>query len=246
MRTPKPTVAASNEPSSNGSSSRSPWIHSIAGAFRRGALEHRRREVEPDHLARAGRRAAIARSPVPQQPSSTRSPGRDDLAHRQAAPALVEADGHDAVHQVVDRRDPVEHRPDALGGRACRIRGSLAPPRPRACCRARAGRGSARRRSRRGRRSSRRRGRSRARRRGSRRPPAAASRARSGGSSESGVSRGTSTSLRSSFSATDAARWIRFAIAPAASVPTVHIEHGQTTYASTFAEPRGVRRSCSR
>ncbi len=30
---------------------------------------------------------------------------------------------------------------------------------------------------------------------------------------------------------------MRFAIAPAASVPTVDIEQGQTTYASTFAEP---------
>ena len=46
---------------------------------------------------------------------------------------------------------------------------------------------------------------------------------------ESGVSRGTRTSLRPSFSATEAARWIRFAIAPAASVPTVDIEQGQTT-----------------
>jgi hypothetical protein len=46
---------------------------------------------------------------------------------------------------------------------------------------------------------------------------------------ESGVSRGTSTSLRPSFSATDAARWIRFAIAPAARVPTVDMEQGQTT-----------------
>ena len=55
--------------------------------------------------------------------------------------------------------------------------------------------------------------------------------------SESGVSRGTSTSLRPSLSATDAARWIRLAIAPAATVPTVDIEHGQMTYASTFADP---------
>ena len=55
--------------------------------------------------------------------------------------------------------------------------------------------------------------------------------------SESGVSRGQSTSLRSSLSATDAARWIRFGIAPEASVPSVPVEHGQTTYASTFAEP---------
>ena len=46
---------------------------------------------------------------------------------------------------------------------------------------------------------------------------------------DSGVSRGTSTSFRSSFSATDAARWMRFAIAPAATDASVPIEHGQTT-----------------
>src|SRR5437764_4805369 len=54
---------------------------------------------------------------------------------------------------------------------------------------------------------------------------------------DSGVSRGISTSFRSSFNATDAARWIRFDIAPDAIVPSVPIEHGQITYASTFAEP---------
>src|SRR5919109_3707299 len=63
---------------------------------------------------------------------------------------------------------------------------------------------------------------------------------------ESGVSRGISTSFRSSFSATDAARWIKFDIAPEAIVPSVPIEHGQMTYASTFAEPLayGAFQSC--
>ena len=62
---------------------------------------------------------------------------------------------------------------------------------------------------------------------------------------ESGVSRGQSTSLRSSLSATDAARWIRFCERPAAIAPSVPDEHGQTTYASTFAEPEayGERQS---
>ena len=46
---------------------------------------------------------------------------------------------------------------------------------------------------------------------------------------ESGVSRGTSTSLRSSLSATEAARWTRFAIAPAAMLAAVDIEQGQMT-----------------
>jgi hypothetical protein len=64
---------------------------------------------------------------------------------------------------------------------------------------------------------------------------------------ESGVSRGTSTSFRRSFRATDAARWMRFCIAPDASVPTVAIEQGQITYASTRAEPLayGLRKSFS-
>src|SRR5919201_3594795 len=54
---------------------------------------------------------------------------------------------------------------------------------------------------------------------------------------ESGVSRGISTSFRSSLSATEAARWMRLSIAPDAIVPRVPIEQGQITYASTFAEP---------
>src|SRR6266508_2926796 len=55
--------------------------------------------------------------------------------------------------------------------------------------------------------------------------------------SDKGVSRGISTSFRSSFNATETARWMRFDIAPEAIVPSVPIEHGQITYASTFAEP---------
>src|SRR5262245_57905658 len=64
---------------------------------------------------------------------------------------------------------------------------------------------------------------------------------------ESGVSRGTRTSVRRSLRATDAARWMRFCIAPEASVPTVAIEHGQMTYASTRADPLayGLRKSFS-
>ena len=64
---------------------------------------------------------------------------------------------------------------------------------------------------------------------------------------ESGVSRGTSTSFRPSFSATLAARWIRLDMAPEATVPSVPIEHGQITYASTRADPLayGELQSCS-
>jgi hypothetical protein len=92
LRTPKPTVAASNEPSSNGSSRRSPCTHSIAGSFRRRALQHPGREVEADHLAGArlaGRNREIARAAAAVEHAIA---GRDDLAHGQAAPALVEPD----------------------------------------------------------------------------------------------------------------------------------------------------------
>ena len=129
-------------------------------------------------------RAAIARSPVPQQASSTSSPGRTTARAVEPAPALVEPESHRPVHRVVDRRDPVEHRAHALGGQGPGLvrHGHLIGPTGRpACSRRRAGRGSGRRRSRRGRRRSRRRGRSRARRRGSRPRPAATSRGRSGG-----------------------------------------------------------------
>ena len=46
---------------------------------------------------------------MPQHASSTRSPGRTACVDRDPPPALVEPDGHHAVHRVVDRRDPVEH-----------------------------------------------------------------------------------------------------------------------------------------
>src|SRR3954465_2723572 len=67
---------------------------------------------------------------------------------------------------------------------------------------------------------------------------------------ESGVSRGQRTSLRPSFSATLAARWIKFDIAPDAIVPNVPIEQGQMTEPSPFAEPLAYgacqsRSSCS-
>ena len=79
------------------------------------ALEHARREVEADHLAGASLARGdgeVARAAAAVEHAVA---GRDDLADGQAPPALVEPDGHDAVHQVVDGRDPVEHRADALG-----------------------------------------------------------------------------------------------------------------------------------
>ena len=41
-------------------------------------------------------------------------PGLDDRARGDAAPAAVEAHRHDAIHHVVDGRDPVEHRAHAV------------------------------------------------------------------------------------------------------------------------------------
>ena len=211
MRTPKPTVAASNEASSNGSSSRSPWIHSIAGSLRRARSSIRPEKSSPITVGRPALRAAIARSPVPQPASSTRSPGRTTAARGQPAPALVEPDGHDAVHHVVDRRDPVEHRADGVG----RERPGLvvtAPTSATSAC-SRPSWSSTRATTKSTRSStSRRRGRSRARGRGSWRRRGAASSMFSRWIVDSGVSRGQSTSLRSSLSATDAARWIRFAL----------------------------------
>ena len=63
---------------------------------------------------------------------------------------------------------------------------------------------------------------------------------------DSGVSRGMSTSRRSSLSATDAARWIRFASRPTRSSQRSPSSRGRSTYPSTFAEPDRVRRAASR
>src|SRR5919201_6963366 len=75
FRTPKPTVAASNDASSKGSSRRSPRTHSIDFDFRRARSSIRSEKSSPTTRPPA-RSSASARSPVPQQASSTRSPGR--------------------------------------------------------------------------------------------------------------------------------------------------------------------------
>ncbi|MNT45308.1 hypothetical protein D3C72_1818860 [compost metagenome] len=54
---------------------------------------------------------------------------------------------------------------------------------------------------------------------------------------DSGASRGTSTSLRCSFSITSAARSIRLSLMPCATAARVPIEHGQITIASAGLEP---------
>jgi hypothetical protein len=93
LRTPKPTVAASNEPSSSGSASASPRTHSTSGALRR-ALSSIRSEKSTPVTRAPMRSAAIARSPVPQHVSSTRSPGRTTAAtvtrrHRWSSPSVI-------------------------------------------------------------------------------------------------------------------------------------------------------------
>ena len=50
---------------------------------------------------------------MPVATSSARDPGATRASsHRALAPALVHADGHDRVHEVVDAGDAVEHRAD--------------------------------------------------------------------------------------------------------------------------------------
>ena len=64
---------------------------------------------------------------------------------------------------------------------------------------------------------------------------------------ESGVSRGTSTSGRRSFSITSAARSIRLSARPPAIAPSVPIVHGQIAIASAALEPEAtgaIQSSC--
>ena len=93
FRTPKPTVAASNSPSANGSASASPCTHSIAPDFLRARSSIFGEKSSPS--TRPPRRSAsTARSPVPQHASSTRSPGHTtsataSLRQRRSSPAVI-------------------------------------------------------------------------------------------------------------------------------------------------------------
>ncbi len=78
-------------------------------------LEHPLGEVQAGHVAArllCGHRQVAGPAAGVEHPVA----GPDDARNRQAAPAAVEAPGHEAVHRVVDRRDPVEHRLDGGGG----------------------------------------------------------------------------------------------------------------------------------
>ena len=111
------------------------------------ALDHPRREVEPDDAARTGtsaRQRKVARTAACVEHAVA---GPHDRLGCLPPPAPVEARGHDVVHHVVDRRDAVEHRADALrrqrprldagervaalGHASCRNASPEAPSRPR-------------------------------------------------------------------------------------------------------------------
>ena len=113
-----------------GSASASPCTHSIAPDFRRARSSMRSEKSSPT-TAPPRRSASTARSPVPQHASSTRSPGHTTSLYGEPPPAAVEPGRHDVVHDVVDRRDAVEHaahglgleRPGLVGHRASRPSG---------------------------------------------------------------------------------------------------------------------------
>ena len=131
-----------------------------------GAFEHPRSEVDADDLARAG--AEVGKREIARAAGGIEHPvtGPDNRRCGKPAPAHVEASRHQPVHRVVDRRDPVEHRPHGVGSKPSGLDGHC-PHRLLERVRAPAGRGSARRRSRRDPAPTRRRGRSPAPRRGS-------------------------------------------------------------------------------
>ena len=76
--------------------------------------EHLAREVEPrdDAALALGGDREVARAAARVEHAGA---GLDDRLDREPAPAAVEPHRHDVVHDVVDRRDPVEHRPHAFG-----------------------------------------------------------------------------------------------------------------------------------
>ena len=111
LRTPKPTVAASNGAvrERKGEQVALHPGHGVRLAAR--PLEHRRREVEPGDdpaLSLGGDREVAGAAAGVEHPEA----GLDDLLDGEPPPRTVEPGGHHAVHGVVDRCDPVEHRRD--------------------------------------------------------------------------------------------------------------------------------------
>ena len=107
----------------------SPCTHSTVVDFRRArssiSPEKSRPVTMPPAGSRRDREVARAAAGV-EHPVA----GLHDGFGGEPAPAPVEPDGHDAVHHVVDRRDPVEHARARRPAAACRSRASrLAPAR---------------------------------------------------------------------------------------------------------------------
>src|SRR4029079_14681506 len=88
------------------------------------ALEHPGGEVEPgdDAALPLRRQAEVAGAAARVEHAVAGTPHR---LHGQPPPGAVEAGGHDAVHLVVDRRNPVEHAPDVVGGEGSGLVGHL-------------------------------------------------------------------------------------------------------------------------
>ncbi len=87
-------------------------------------LEHPLGEVEPRDCAAVPARLEreVAGSAAGVEHPVARP---HDLLDGDPAPAPVEAHGHEPVHQVVDRRDPVEHALDAVGREAAGLDGHV-------------------------------------------------------------------------------------------------------------------------
>ena len=129
MRTPKPTTADVEARVLERKRKHVALDELELGRLAPGALEHPLGEVEADDARRAG----LARGDGEVAGAAARvehvvaRPHR--LADRRPAPALVEPDGHHAVHRVVDRRDPVEHPLHAFGGEPAALHGHVCPQR---------------------------------------------------------------------------------------------------------------------
>ncbi len=104
------------------------------GRLSPGPLEHPLGEVDPDDVARAGVASGdgeIARAAAGVEHVVS---GPHGLSDGRPAPALVEAGGHDAVHRVVDRGDPVEHAPDAFRRQPAALHRHVCPQRGVSAC----------------------------------------------------------------------------------------------------------------
>ncbi len=134
MRTPKPTVAASNSSLACGSSSALACSKRTGAAIRPGgtrplpcgarspasARRSRRRRPRRCRADRPGERKR--QSPVPVATSSTRLAGPDlRQLDRAVAPAVVQPGGHHRVEAVIDAGDAIEHRPNLRFGERARL-----------------------------------------------------------------------------------------------------------------------------